>query len=189
MSSNLLQAGLDRLGQAATSAITGKPTPGSTEDLRQQIISANLSRQLEEAKKQREGESLEEYAKRLQVGNDALLTYRKAENAIGADQALGMLPIRDQLGQIIAKEKRGETQNEISLNDAKAQRQRELLGDIASHEYRLAGGSDADARRDVLAYLAESRDLNLAAQREANSFGKQIPRLLPALLASALALA
>jgi hypothetical protein len=188
MAGDLLQRGLERAGQAATSFITGEPIPGSDEAKQRQIVSARLDQALKEIKSPKQGETAEEYVRRLKLVNSALLDQHKGLSQVNLENARELIPLRGELEQFQINRGKAETDNQINLLGAKTDRQRQIVADLASQELRLAD-HDAGAMDKVLAFYGAAQDKNLQAQRDANSFGSKIPGLLGGLLAAAAAFA
>ena len=103
-------------------------------------------------------QSIEKLRRDSQAANNEVnLAYLGAPNLLGANERLADVDIR--------KEK-ARAANELSLVDAKTQRQRGILGDTFGQELKLAD-HDASSMDKVLAFYAAAQDKNLAAQREA----------------------
>lgn len=165
---------LDKVGQRAsqmlTSAITGEPVKGSTEDLRKQIEDAQLRRTLESYRKNpsdpgardallstiRAAQGLSIEGQR--ATNDVNLDYLSDPRLLGAAQTKTNLEIQRE---------RAKAANEIDLLKTEAQQRMLGLDKLTDHEIRLAGGSQADANRAVFDFLSQAQDKNLAAQAAA----------------------
>lgn len=159
-----------RAGQSIVSAITGEPPAGSQADLERKIRMAELQRQYDNLRKDpNDGQATQKFLETLRTVQGLNQEGRRSENEITldyvTDERFGRAA-NDKLDRRI-KQDRASTENEISRLTAEAQQRMLGLDRITDHEYRLAGGSQTDTNRDVLAFLSEAHDKNLAAQAEA----------------------
>lgn len=149
--------------------VTGQPVPGSLEDKQRKLENARLDQQLKQELNPKAGETPEAFQRRLVGLQDALLRYQQKQGKINLDLAGGKsyLDIRGQLERFRTDQDRSRTQNEKDLIAAENEGKLQLLNPVLEQERWLAGGSDADARRDVLNSIALAHDKNLAAQAAA----------------------
>lgn len=165
---------LDKVGQRTaewlTTALTGQPTKGSDDDLRRRIQSAQLKQTLEsfqrnpndpaarntflETLKTAQGLNVEGQ----RATNEENLRYLSDPRLMGAAKGKTDLEIQKE---------RAKADNEIALLKTEAQQRMQGLDKLTDHEWRLAGGSQADTNKSVLEFLAQAQDKNLAAQAAA----------------------
>jgi hypothetical protein len=161
---------------------TGQPVPGSLEDKQRKLENARLDQQLKQELNPKAGETPEAFQRRLAGLQDILLQYQQKQGKINLELAGGegtgsQLDIRRELERLGMQRENSRTQNEKDLIAAQNAGKLQLLNPVLEQERWLAGGSDADARKDVLNFLAAAQDKNLAAQAAARK-----PNYAPALL-------
>jgi len=149
--------------------VTGQPVPGSAEDKQRKLENARLDQQLKQELNPKAGETPEAFQRRIAGIQDSLLRYQQKQGEINLDLAGGKsyLGIREELERLGMQRDRSTTQNEKDLIAAQNEGKLQLLNPVLEQERWLAGGSDADARKDVLNFLAAAQDKNLAAQAAA----------------------
>lgn len=160
----------------------GQPVPGSVEDKQKKIENARLEQQLKQELNPKAGETSEAFQRRIAGIQDSLLQYQQKQGKINLELAGGegtgsQLDIRRELERLGMQRESSRTQNEKDLIAAQNASKLQLLNPVLEQERWLAGGSDADARRDILNHLAAAHDKNLAAQAAARK-----PNYAPALL-------
>ena len=148
---------------------TGQPVPGSLEDKQRKLENARLDQQLKQELNPKAGETPEAFQRRIAGIQDSLLRYQQKQGEINLDLAGGKsyLGIREELERLGMQRDRSTAQNEKDLIAAQNEGKLQLLNPVLEQERWLAGGSDADARKDVLNFLAAAQDKNLAAQAAA----------------------
>lgn len=151
---------------------TGQPVPGSLEDKQRKLENARLDQQLKQELNPKAGETPEAFQRRIAGIQDSLLQYQQKQGKINLELAGGegtgsQLDIRRELERLGMQRESSRTQNEKDLIAAQNAGKLQLLNPVLEQERWLAGGSDADARRDVLNHLAAAHDKNLAAQAAA----------------------
>lgn len=161
---------------------TGQPVPGSLEDKQRKLENARLDQQLKQELNPKVGETPEAFQRRIAGIQDSLLQYQQKQGKINLELAGGegtgsQLDIRRELERLGMQRETSRTQNEKDLIAAQNAGKLQLLNPVLEQERWLAGGSDADARKDVLNFLAAAQDKNLAAQAAARK-----PNYVPALL-------
>ncbi len=161
---------------------TGQPVPGSLEDKQRKLENARLDQQLKQELNPKVGETPEAFQRRIAGIQDSLLQYQQKQGKINLELAGGegtgsQLDIRRELERLGMQRETSRTQNEKDLIAAQNASKLQLLNPVLEQERWLAGGSDADARKDVLNFLAAAQDKNLAAQAAARK-----PNYVPALL-------
>ncbi len=158
---------------------TGQPVPGSLEDKQRKLENARLDQQLKQELNPKVGETPEAFQRRIAGIQDSLLQYQQKQGKINLELAGGesQLDIRRELERLGMQREASRTQNEKDLIAAQNASKLQLLNPVLEQERWLAGGSDADARKDVLNFLAAAQDKNLAAQAAARK-----PNYVPALL-------
>lgn len=161
---------------------TGQPVPGSLEDKQRKLENARLDQQLKQELNPKVGETPEAFQRRIAGIQDSLLQYQQKQGKINLELAGGegtgsQLDIRRELERLGMQRESSRTQNEKDLIAAQNAGKLQLLNPVLEQERWLAGGSDADARKDVLNFLAAAQDKNLAAQAAARK-----PNYVPALL-------
>lgn len=160
----------ERASQSIISAITGEPPAGSQQDLERKIRMAELQRQYDNLKKDpNNSQAHQQFIETLKTVQGLNREGRRGDNDITLDYVTDPRFDRaanDKLGRQLKKD-RASTENEISRLTAEAQQRMLGLDKILDHEYRLAGGSQAETNRAVLEFLAAAQDKNLAAQAEA----------------------
>lgn len=149
--------------------VTGQPVPGSLEDKQRKLENARLDQQLKQELNPKAGETPEAFQRRIAGIQDSLLRYQQKQGEINLDLAGGKsyLDIRGELERLGMQRDRSTAQNEKDLIAAENEGKLQLLNPVLEQERWLAGGSDADARKDVLNFLAAAQDKNLAAQAAA----------------------
>ena len=148
---------------------TGQPVPGSLEDKQRKLENARLDQQLKQELNPKVGETPEAFQRRIAGIQDSLLQYQQKQGKINLELAGGesQLDIRRELERLGMQRETSRTQNEKDLIAAQNASKLQLLNPVLEQERWLAGGSDADARRDILNHLAAAHDKNLAAQAAA----------------------
>jgi len=151
---------------------TGQPVPGSAEDKQRKLENARLDQQLKQELNPKVGETPEAFQRRIAGIQDSLLQYQQKQGKINLELAGGegtgsQLDIRRELERLGRQRESSRTQNEKDLIAAQNAGKLQLLNPVLEQERWLAGGSDADARKDVLNFLAAAQDKNLAAQAAA----------------------
>jgi len=151
---------------------TGQPVPGSLEDKQRKLENARLDQQLKQELNPKVGETPEAFQRRIAGIQDSLLQYQQKQGKINLELAGGegtgsQLDIRRELERLGMQRETSRTQNEKDLIAAQNASKLQLLNPVLEQERWLAGGSDADARKDVLNFLAAAQDKNLAAQAAA----------------------
>ena len=151
---------------------TGQPVPGSLEDKQRKLENARLDQQLKQELNPKAGETPEAFQRRIAGIQDSLLQYQQKQGKINLELAGGegtgsQLDIRRELERLGMQRESSRTQNEKDLIAAQNAGKLQLLNPVLEQERWLAGGSDADARKDVLNFLAAAQDKNLAAQAAA----------------------
>jgi len=151
---------------------TGQPVPGSAEDKQRKLENARLDQQLKQELNPKAGETPEAFQRRIAGIQDSLLQYQQKQGKINLELAGGegtgsQLDIRRELERLGMQRENSRTQNEKDLIAAQNAGKLQLLNPVLEQERWLAGGSDADARKDVLNFLAAAQDKNLAAQAAA----------------------
>lgn len=149
--------------------VTGQPVPGSLEDKQRKLENARLDQQLKQELNPKAGETPEAFQRRIAGIQDSLLRYQQKQGELNLDLAGGKsyLDIRGELERLGMQREGSRTQNEKDLIAAQNAGKLQLLNPVLEQERWLAGGSDADARRDVLNSIALAHDKNLAAQAAA----------------------
>jgi len=152
--------------------VTGQPVPGSAEDKQRKLENARLDQQLKQELNPKAGETPEAFQRRIAGIQDSLLQYQQKQGKINLELAGGegtgsQLDIRRELERLGMQREGSRTQNEKDLIAAQNAGKLQLLNPVLEQERWLAGGSDADARRDILNHLAAAHDKNLAAQAAA----------------------
>lgn len=167
---NVFEAIGQNLYNGLYTGLTGKPVPGSIGAIQAETQKQVALKQLEDLK--RNPNDPNAGAKALaayKAYQDLGLEGQAAQQAINL-RTLGANSLLDASGQqadIAIRKGNAATQNEISLLDAKSQKQMDTLARIFEQERYLAGGSDADRMAQVLKFSSDAHEKNLAAQAEA----------------------
>lgn len=159
-----------RASQWLTSLVTGEPPKGSDDDLRKQIQSEQLRQTLASFQRNpNDPGARDAFLGTLKAAQGLNVAGQRAMNDVSLDYVSDprlMSAAQGKTNLEIQKE-RAKAANEINLLKTEAQQRMLGLDKLTEHEYRLAGGSQADTNREVLNFLREAQDKNLAAQAAA----------------------
>lgn len=181
---------LEGLGQgiynAAYTAATGKPVPGSREDKLRQLENATLNRQLREALQ--DPQKMDQLADTLRTAKAVQglnLEGTAAQNRLNLDYlgASSLLDAAKGKSAIKLNEMSAATANEINKLAAANKQRLELLAPVQKLEGDLRLADTGDLEK-VLSFYSTAQDKNLAAQAAARKPG--IDTLLKTLGATAL---
>jgi hypothetical protein len=167
---NLLGKVGQRAEQWLTSALTGEPPKGSDEDLRKQIQSEQLRQTLASFQKNpNDPAARDAFLGTLKAAQGLNIAGQRAMNDVSLDYVSDPRLMSAAQGKtnLEIQRERAKATNEIDLLKTESQQRMLGLDKLTEHEFRLAGGSQADTNREVLNFLREAQDKNLAAQAAA----------------------
>ena len=183
----------DKVGQRLedwfVNALTGEPPKGSDQDLQKQIQTETLKKQLADLQKNpNDPNTVNSFLETLKTAQGLSTARQRDSNETNLQYFSDprLLQAANSKADIEIRKNTAKTGDEINLLEAEAQQRMLGLDKITDHEWRLAGGSQADTNNAVLSFLERAHDKNLAAQKEARR--PNIPALLGGLGATALSL-
>lgn len=183
----------DKVGQRLedwfVSALTGEPAKGSDQDLQKQIQTETLKKQLADLQKNpNDPNNVNSFLKTLKTAYGLSTAGQRGLNAANLEYLSDprLLQAANSKADIDIRKNTAKTGDEINLLKAEAQQRMLGLDKITDHEWRLAGGSQADTNNAIMSFFERAHDKNLAAQKEARR--SNIPALLGGLGATALSL-
>lgn len=170
---NLLEGLGQGLYNAAYTATTGKPVPGSREDKLQQIENATLNRQLREALQ--DPQKMDQLADTLRTAKAIYGLNREetaAQNRLNLDYlgASSLLDAAKGKSAIKLNELSAEAENEIKKLNAANEQRLKLLAPVQKLESDLRIADTGDLEK-VLSFYSAAQDKNLAAQAAARKPG------------------
>ncbi len=170
--SNLLDALGTSVYNNAFKVFTGLPVPGSAEDKQRKLVNARLDASLRAELNPKQGETPEDHRRRLEGLSEMLLKQQRQQGQLrlelsGGPGTTSDLDIRQRLERFETEREAARTENQKDLLGAQNQAKLQLLNPVLEQERYLADQVDAGARRDVLEFLSNAQDKNLAAQAEA----------------------